>query len=255
MLGAHSDVTALKEAEEDLRLRSAELKRSNLELEKFAHAASHDLQEPLRMVAGYMQLLQRRYENELDDKAREFIGFAVDGASRMQKMIEALLEYSRVGTRGGPLGSAICDAAVASAVRNLDGAIAESDAQITRDPLPIIAGNETQIAQLFQNLISNALKFRRDPPPRVHIDAVQNDGYWIFTVEDNGLGVPPAQTERIFDVFHRLHGRGEYDGTGIGLAICKKIVERHGGKIWVESEEGKGSRLRFTIPIRGDAAS
>jgi hypothetical protein len=200
------------------------------------------------MVASYLQLVDARYREKLDDDAREFIGFAVDGAKRMQLLINDLLSYSRIGTKGQPFQPAGCEQALQMALRNLEVAIRESGAQITHDPLPTVMGDAMQLEQLFQNLLSNALKFRRDETPKIHVRAEQRNGCWCLSVQDNGIGIEAQYFDRIFVIFQRLHGRSVYPGTGIGLAICKKIVERHGGAIWVESEFGKGSTFCFTIP-------
>ena len=242
------EVAERKRAEIELNLRSQELARSNAELGQFAYVASHDLQEPLRMVVSYLQLVDTRYRERLDADAREFIAFAVDGAKRMQVLINDLLAYSRIGTQGQPFQPTDCEAVLQAALRNLQIAIRESGAQITHDPLPTVRGDATQLVQLFQNLVGNALKFRRDGPPRIHIRAEPGDGLWCLSVQDNGIGIESQYFDRIFVLFQRLHGRSTYSGTGIGLAICKKIAERHGGTIWVESELGKGSTFRFTIP-------
>ena len=242
------EVTERKRTEAMLNIRSQELARSNTELGQFAYVASHDLQEPLRMVASYLQLVDTRYREHLDADAREFIEYAVDGAKRMQVLINDLLAYSRIGTQGQAFQPADCEAVLQTAMLNLQLAIRESGAQITHDPLPTLMGDATQLAQLFQNLLGNALKFRREESPKIHIRAGLKDGFWCLSVRDNGIGIEAKYFDRIFVVFQRLHGRVAYPGTGIGLAICKKIVERHGGKIWVESEFGKGSTFHFTIP-------
>lgn len=256
----YTDVTEFKRAEEtlarlneDLRANAEDLERSNGELEQFAYVASHDLQEPLRMVASYCQLLQRRYQDQLDEDANEFIGFAVDGANRMQRLINDLLAYSRVGTQGKPLEPTDCAEIVQQALMNLRVAIDESDARVTTDQLPTLPADATQLVQLFQNLIGNALKFRAEIAPEVHVGVRQVDGNWQFSVRDNGIGIDPQYAERIFMIFQRLHGAGEYAGTGIGLAVCKKIVERHGGQIWMESEPGQGTTFHFTLPTEGAA--
>ncbi len=230
-------------------LRAAEeLKRSNQELEQFAYVASHDLQEPLRMVTGYSQLLAKRYGGSLDQKAREYIGFAVDGAKRMQGLIEDLLTYSRVGSKGKAFASTDCEAVLGKTLAGLRVGIQECGATVTHDPLPTVIGDEFQLGQLFQNLLGNAIKYRNSNVPQVHVSCKQETEQWTFAVKDNGIGIEPQYRERIFQIFQRLHTREEYDGSGIGLAVCKKIVERHGGKIWVESELGKGATFYFTIP-------
>jgi PAS domain S-box-containing protein len=252
VVGSMRDITERKEAEEKLNQIMAELARSNTELEQFAYVASHDLQEPLRMVAAYTQLLARRYKGKLDADADEFIGYAVDGATRMQQLINGLLDYSRVGTRGKPFGSTDCEAVFNNAVANLRAAIKETDAVVIHDHLPTVLADSTQMVQLFQNLLGNSIKFHSDKPPEIHVRAQRNGSEWIFSVRDNGIGIDPKYFERIFIIFQRLHSRGEYPGTGIGLAICKKIVERHKGRIWVESELGKGATFYFTIPMGGE---
>ena len=256
----YTDVTDFKRAEEtlarlndDLRANAEDLERSNSELEQFAYVASHDLQEPLRMVASYCQLLQRRYQDQLDEDANEFIGFAVDGANRMQRLINDLLAYSRVGTRGKPLEPTDLNQVFEQTLLNLRVAVEESGAKVTADPLPTLPVDPTQFAQLFQNLIGNAIKFRAESAPEVHVGARQADGNWVFSVSDNGIGIDPQYAERIFMIFQRLHGAGEYAGTGIGLAVCKKIVERHGGQIWMESEPGQGATFYFKLPTEGAA--
>ena len=243
-------VVELKRADQELKRYAAELVRSNKELEQFAYIASHDLQEPLRMVASYTQLLARRYEGKLDSDADDFIGFAVDGATRMQELINGLLTYSRVGTRGKDLEPTDCEVIYERTLQNLQRAIEESGASLTHDPLPTVVADDIQLGQLFQNLISNAIKFRSKEPPRIHVSAKQEANEWVFSVSDNGIGIDPEFAERIFAMFQRLHNRTEYPGTGIGLAVCKKIVERHGGRIWVESELGKGTVFYFTMPLQ-----
>jgi light-regulated signal transduction histidine kinase (bacteriophytochrome) len=225
------------------------LTQSNKELERFAYVASHDLQEPLRMVSSYSQLLARRYKGKMDKDADEFIGYAVDGAVRMQRMINDLLTYSRVGTRGKQFAPTKSEAVLKQASDNLRLAIAESKAQVSHSPLPEVMADESQLVQLLQNLISNAIKFRSRKPPRVRISAEERENDWLFSVADNGIGIDPADAERIFLVFQHLHGN-KLPGTGIGLAICMKIATRHGGRIWVESVLGKGATFYFTISKR-----
>jgi light-regulated signal transduction histidine kinase (bacteriophytochrome) len=204
------------------------------------------------MVASYTQLLERRYAAQLDDVAREFIGYAVDGAKRMQQFISGLLRYSRVGTEARPLEDVNLDEAFAAAIANLRIAIEESGAKVESQPLPVVRGDPRQLIQLFQNLIGNALKFRKPgQPPLVEVRAGPDGDFWRFSVRDNGIGLDPRFSDRIFTIFQRLHTRDEYEGTGLGLAICKKIVERHGGRIWVESREGEGAAFFFTLPAAG----
>ncbi len=240
-----------KHAEEELKGTLEDLERSNKELEQFAYMASHDLQEPLRMVTSYVQLLEQRYKDKLDSDANEFIAYAVDGAGRMQSMINDLLDYSRVGTTGKTFEKTHFARALSQAIINLHGAMEESSAVITKKNLPTIKADESQLIQLFQNLIDNAIKFRGKEPSRIHIAAKKKGKEWLFSVQDNGIGIDPQYAERIFVIFQRLHNRKKYSGTGIGLAICKRIAERHGGRIWVESEPGKGSTFFFTIPRNG----
>jgi two-component system, chemotaxis family, sensor kinase Cph1 len=212
--------------------------------------ASHDLQEPLRMVSNFTQLLARRYKDKLDSEAQEFISFAVGGALRMQTLINDLLEYSRVRRKGKPFVSVDCAVVLSHALANLNGTIQSSGARVTADPLPTITGDSGQMLQLFQNLISNAIKFRGKEPPLVHINAQSCGEQWRFSVADNGIGIAADHYDRIFVIFQRLHSYSEYPGTGIGLAICKRIVERHGGRIWVESKPGQGTTFWFSIPMR-----
>ncbi|MCJ7489674.1 MAG: ATP-binding protein [Thermoplasmata archaeon] len=238
----------IKDRTMELAKTNEDLKRSNDELQQFAYVASHDLQEPLRMIASYMELLSRRYVGKLDKDADEFIGFAVDGANRLQRMINDLLVFSRIETKGKPFVRVDCNEILNESIQNLKMAIEDSGAVITSDPLPTTAfGDESQLTMLFQNLLGNAVKFRGEEAPRIHVSAERRTGEWMFTVSDNGIGIAPEYSERIFAVFQRLHAGPKHSGPGIGLAICKKIVERHGGRIWTESEPGKGSRFNFTL--------
>ena len=234
--------------EELVKQRTGELERSNRDLEQFAYVASHDLQEPLRAVGGYVKLLQYRFPEKLDAKAREYITGAAAGAERMQRLITDLLAFSRVGIQGGAFAPADLNALLRDALNNLQASIKEAGVKVTSDPLPTLPVDATQIVQLFQNLIGNAIKFHSDLTPVIHVGACKEEERWLFWVRDNGIGIEPQYFERIFQIFQRLHTRKQYPGTGIGLAICKKIVERHGGEIRVESQPGQGSTFYFSIP-------
>jgi len=246
------EVRVREGAEAALARQTEDLRRSNADLEQFAYVASHDLQEPLRMVASYLQLIERRYRDELDDDGREFIDYAVDGANRMRTLINDLLAYSRVGTRGKPFEECNLNAVFEQAVGNLRLAIDEAAADVTKSQLPTVHGDPGQLTQLMQNLIGNAIKFRGEAAPRVSVEASQQGGEWVCVVRDNGIGIAPEYAERVFLIFQRLHSRAEYDGTGIGLAICKRIVERHGGRIWLQSQPGEGTEVWWTLPVGGE---
>jgi PAS domain S-box-containing protein len=255
--GTCTDIEDLKQAEAKLResqrelaLRAQELARSNADLQEFAYVASHDLQEPLRMVASYVKLLASRYRGHLDADADDFIAFAVDGATRMQRLIGDLLEYSRVGTQAKDLSPTACDTVLEHVLNNLQVMIEDTHAVITHDPLPTVLADDVQLAQVLQNLIGNAIKFHAEAPPHVHVSAERHDTAWRFAVRDNGIGIDPQHFEHIFVIFQRLHAHDAYPGTGIGLAICKRIIERHHGRIWVESAPGQGATFFFTIPDR-----
>ncbi len=234
----------------ELKKITRELEHSNAELRQFAYAASHDLQEPLRTIAGFVKLLEKHYKGRLDERADEFIAYAIDGAKRMQELIKDLLEYSRIGTMDREFKPTDSASILDKVISNLRVAIKEGGAVVTHDYLPVITADATQLGSVFQNLIGNAIKFHSAEAPRVHISAERIEEEWIFSVRDNGIGIDKQYAEKIFVVFQRLHTRNVYPGTGIGLAICKKIVERHGGRIWVESEPGKGSTFYFTVPDR-----
>jgi PAS domain S-box-containing protein len=242
------DISARKQAEQALQKTMEDLKRSNEELQQFAYVASHDLQEPLRMVSSYVQLLEKRYKDKLDPDAHDFINYAVSGARRMQNLINDLLSYSRVGTRGKPFQMVDCSEVLYAATSNLEIAIRENEAVIEHDDLPQVFGDEGQLVQVFQNIIGNAVKFHGKEPPRITVRAELQGAEWVFSIKDNGIGIEPQFFERIFLVFQRLHGN-EYPGTGIGLSIARKIILRHGGRMWPESQPGQGSTFYFTVPV------
>jgi PAS domain S-box-containing protein len=245
------DITERNQAEKELRRRTEELARSNAELEQFAYIASHDLQEPLRMVSSYVQLLASRYQGKLDQDADEFIHYAYDGATRMQRLINDLLTYSRVSTRGSLLEKLDSEAVLAQARENLRLALEENAVSLTHDPLPVVVADRVMLTQVFQNLIDNAVKYRGPEPPRIHVSCRREGEEWIFSVGDNGIGIAPEYHERIFAIFQKLHSKSKYPGTGIGLALCKRAVQRMGGRIWVESKAGEGSTFLFSIPAAG----
>jgi light-regulated signal transduction histidine kinase (bacteriophytochrome) len=246
----YAEIAERRKAEGAVAEHARELARSNAELEQFAYAASHDLREPLRMIHVFLQLLSQRYQGKLDKEADEFISFAVDGATRMQKLINDLLDYSRVGSRGTELAALESNAALEQALDNLGLAIAESGATVTHDPLPVVTADESQLVRLFQNLVANALKFHGQEPLKVHVGVERKKDEWLFSVQDNGIGIAPEHLERIFLIFKRVYSESEYPGSGIGLAVCKKIVERHGGMIWVESAPGHGAKFVFSLPAK-----
>jgi two-component system sensor histidine kinase/response regulator len=232
----------------ELGRRSADLERSNADLQQFAHAASHDLSEPLRMVSSYVQLLRDRYRGKLDSDADDFIDFAVAGVTQMKRLIDGLLTYSRAGTSDYGMEELDCEELVADVMKVLTPLIREKQAEVSIDPMPTVAGDAIQLRELFQNLLSNALMFAADRRPRVEVKAERNGSHWRFSVMDNGIGIEPRYANRIFEVFERLHTRDAYPGSGIGLSTCKRIVERHGGRIWVEQQHEGGSRFCFTLP-------
>jgi signal transduction histidine kinase len=240
-----------RQAEEDLARKVEELARSNADLEQFAYVASHDLQEPLRMVTAYTQLLAERYRGKLDAEADKFIGYASEGAMRMQVLIQDLLAFSRVGRAESSDANIDCNGVMQEVLQTLSAAVQESGAVISYSQLPQIQGDRTQLGQVFQNLIANAIKFRGNETPKISVLAENKDDQWWFEVSDNGIGIPPENAGHVFEVFYRLHARSEYPGNGIGLAICKKIIERCGGRIWVESQSGSGSHFKFTLPVHG----
>ncbi len=259
LIGMGIDITERKRAEDVLRRRTQELARSNADLEQFAYVASHDLQEPLRAVSSYTQLLARRYRERLDGDAQRFIDRSIAAVARMQALIRDLLAYSRIATRGELFQPIDCEAVLRDVLDDLQAAIAETGAAVTHTALPVVPGDASQLGQLFQNLIGNAIKFRGEAPPLVHLAAGRVGSRWRFSVRDNGIGIEREYADRIFVIFQRLHSRRAYPGTGVGLAICKKIVERHGGRIWVDSEPGRGTEVFFELPAsaradRADAA-
>ena len=245
MIGVARDITERKTYERKLT-------ESNERLQQFAHAVSHDLQEPLRMVSSYLKLIEDRYADELDEAGEEFIEFAVDGADRMREMIDSLLEYSRVETEGDPFEPVDLNAVLADVLADLQFQIEEHDAEITTDDLPAVKGDVSQLRQVFQNLVENAIEYSGDEPPRVHVSATQTGDEWVLSVSDEGIGIDPEDQDRIFNVFQRLHTQDEHAGTGIGLALCKRIVERHGGEIWVDSELGEGATFSLSLPVQDD---
>jgi PAS domain S-box-containing protein len=247
-LQLQKEIEEHKRTQELLALKAKELARSNSDLEQFAYLVSHDLQEPLHVVAGFLKLIHRRYKSQLDAKAEEFIGCALDSICRLEQQIKDLLDYSRVTTRGKEFELVDVNAVVDQVLKDLNLTIKEKKAKITWDPLPKIMADSSQLPRVFQNLIGNAIKFSGNQPPRIHIGARESEGEWQFWVQDQGIGIDPKNYDRIFLMFERLHPRSEYPGTGIGLAICKRIIKRHGGHIWVESEPGQGSTFYFTIP-------
>ena len=251
-VGTLVDINEHQKAEEKVIKTLDELNRSNKELEHFAYVVSHDLQEPLRSVSSFLQLLSRRYKDEIDPKSAEYIDIAVHGANRMQTMINDLLSYSRITTRGKKFTYTDCQVVLDDTLRDLNATIEENDAIVTNDPLPTVFADNSQMKHLFQNLIVNGIKFHGEKQPKIHISVVEKGKEWLFLFQDNGIGIDSKYAESIFDVFKRLHTRKEYSGTGIGLSICRKIVHRHGGEIWVESNLGEGSKFYFTISKRGN---
>jgi len=242
------EIEGRKQTERLLASKAKELARSNADLEQFAYSASHDLREPLHVVAGFLGLLAKRCQGKIDAKGEDYIDQALKAVKRMEQMIDDILSYSRISTRGKEFEVTDCNSVLDQVLEDLKLAITESGASITRDPLPTVMADSSQLARVFQNLIGNAIKFRGDKPPQIRVGAKQHDNEWRFFVQDNGIGIPSKDCERVFLMFERLHDKSKYSGTGIGLAICKKIVERHGGRVWVESEPGQGSTFYFTIP-------
>jgi PAS domain S-box-containing protein len=256
VLSAVVDISERKRAEKALRQTSEELKRSNQQLEQFAYVASHDLQEPLRAVIGFLQLLDERYKPLLDGKAEMYIDYAVEGAKRMSQLINDLLDYSRVERRGQKTRAVDLNGSFRIAMANLQASIDEAMASITCEELPTVDGNEGQLVRLFQNLLGNAIKFRRkEMALQIHVSCNRQSDNWLISVRDNGIGIAPEFREKVFLIFQRLHGQKEYPGTGIGLAVCRKIVEQHGGRIWIESELDPGATFYFTLPIKREIAA
>jgi len=251
--GVVLDITEQKQLEQELTQHAAELERLNTELQQFGYIVSHDLQEPLRTINNFVQLLAKQLQGTVDAQAAELMGFVVGGAQRMQALITDLLAYTRVSGHVQPFTAVDGEALLARVLGDLQLVIADAAAEVTHDPLPVVNGNAGQLGLVLQNLLDNALKFRGAAPPRIHVGARREGGQWVFSVRDNGIGIEPRFRERIFQVFQRLHPRSEYQGTGIGLAICHKIIERHGGRIWVESEPGQGATFFFTLPTPGAA--
>src|SRR5579862_7675491 len=255
ILSAITDITERKRAIQALAARTEELQRSNSDLEQFAYVASHDLQEPLRMVSSYTGLLAEHYKDRLDEKSEKYIRYVLDGAKRMQQLVKDLLAYSRIDSQGKSPTPISSQSVVKNVLDTLKVAIEESRAEVVCEALPVVFADRVQLAQVFQNLIGNALKFRGERPPHIHIGAGQSNGNWVFRVDDDGIGIDKEYSERVFQMFQRLHERGRYDGSGIGLAIAKKIVERHGGRIWFESEPLKGTTFYFTMPVAEEKKS
>lgn len=247
-------LNSLKQSEENLKKSAQELNQSNKELEHFAYIASHDLQEPVRMVANYADLLRVRCENKLDNDEKTYLGYAIQGAERARHMIKSLLEFSQVGNKYASFKVIVLDDVIRTATENLKLALEESQACLEIQSLPKIRGDMFQMIQLFQNLIGNAVKYRSEASPRISVSAQMQDEEWVFTVQDNGIGISPEYHQKIFELFQRLHPKDKYQGAGLGLAICKKIVELHGGRIWIESEVQKGSKFRFTLPALQEEA-
>jgi signal transduction histidine kinase len=252
LLGMAQDITERKEAELERERYAQDLVRSNRELEQFARLVSHDLRAPLRTVIGFLRLLEEDRGEGLDDEAREYVTYASESAARMQRMIDAMLEYARLEGEIEPFGPVDCEALLAQTLHDLRFVIDEWEGVVTSDPLPVVWGDSVQLSLVFQNLVSNALKFQREGhTPRVHVSVEKDEEEWLFSVEDNGIGISERHQKRLFQVFSRLHTPQEYPGLGVGLATCKKVVDRHGGRIWVESEPGVGSTFYFSIPLEG----